>query len=228
MPHMQMKHSDRPLLVFGATGGTGVELVRHAVRLGYAVNAFSRNPDKAARTLGDTTGHVEIIEGDAGNAADVERAFAIRPEAVITSLGVYQARAGGEELTNATGNIVNAMRNQSVQRLINISSLGVGDSYQQGNFIARLIQRTTLKHTLEDKEKQEQLLRESGLDVTTLRPSRLMNGSGPLNYHTWEGPQPDRKLAWEINRSHVAEFALQCLDDPASIGKAYVITGVRD
>ena len=225
---MNTEPHDKPLLIFGATGGTGVELVRHAQTLGYAVNAFCRNPEKAARALGDSTGQLTIIEGDAGSAEDVDRAFAAQPEAVILSLGVYQAKSGGEDLTRATGNIVAAMRKHEVDRLINISSLGVGDSYQQGNFIARLIQKTTLKNTLEDKEKQEALLRESGLHVTNVRPSRLMNGSGPLAYLTWEGPQPQGKIAWAVNRSHVAEFALQCLADNATAGKAYVITGAKN
>ena len=224
---MNIDYTDKPLLIFGATGGTGVELVRHAVTLGYAVRAFCRNPDKAARTLGDSTGQLTIVQGDATNPAAVDGAFATQPEAVILSLGVYQTRAGGEDLTRATDHVVTAMRKHGVNRLINISSLGVGDSYQQGNWIARLIQKTTLKNTLADKEKQEALLRESGLEVTNLRPSRLMNGSGPHHYLTWEGAQPDDKIVWAVNRSHVAEFALQCLTDRDTVGNAYVITGSK-
>jgi len=224
---MNTDEFDKPLLIFGATGGTGVELVRQAVAMGFAVNAFSRSATKAADKLGGIAGQLQIIEGDASQPDDVERAFATSPVAVVTSLGIYQAREGGEDLTRATGNIVTAMHRHHVTRLVNISSLGVGNSYLQGNFVARLVQKTTLKHTLSDKEKQEQLLRESGLDVTNIRPSRLMNGSGPHAYATWEGPQPDRKLVWAVNRSDVAEFALSCLNDTNTFGKGYVITGSK-
>ncbi|NND54798.1 MAG: NAD(P)H-binding protein [Gammaproteobacteria bacterium] len=220
--------ADIPVLIFGATGGTGVALVQDAVNRGYAVSAFCRTPEKARHKLGDTLAKVNLVQGDAGNEDDVERAFATRPEAIILSLGIYQSKAGLNELTGVTELILAAMHRHQVRRAINISSLGVGESWQQGNFLARLIQRTTLKHTIADKNQQEQLLNNSGLDVTHVRPSRLTNGSGPSSYCTWEGAMPDRKLVWAVNRSDVAEFALQCLGDPNTAGKSFVITGSKD
>lgn len=225
---MSAEHRDPPLLVFGATGATGVEIVRQAVGLGRVVNAFARDSHKATEKFASLGKRVRIVAGDALDPASVTAAFADTPAAVILSLGMYQPRAGGDTLTRATGNIIDAMRAHDVCRVINVSSLGVGDSYQQGNFMARLVQRTTLKHTLADKELQEQLLRKSGLDVTNVRPTRLTNRGGPENWHAWKGPQPNRKLVWAIRRAAVAEFALQCLDNPDSIGESYTITGCRD
>ena len=222
-----MNESDKKthVLIFGATGQTGVELVKAAVDRGLRVTVFVRNADKAGKVLGRFSEQIEIIVGDALAAADVAKAFATQPDAVVTSLGIYQGKAGGDTLTQATAHILKAMQSTGVSRIINVSSLGVGDSHLQGNFITRLIQRTTLKHTLADKDQQERLLQNSDLKWTTLRPSRLMNGNGPAAFYTWQGAQPNAPLRWAVNRSDVATFALDCLNDAQSISKAYNITG---
>jgi len=222
---MTTDNSAPSLLIFGATGGTGIALVRHALARGYSVSALVRNPEAAALKLGDSAVDVRLVAGDALDADAVEAAFAEPPTAVISALGIYQGKAGVTTLTDATAHIVASMRKSGVSRILCISSLGVGDSYQQGNFVARLVQRTTLKHTIADKEQQEQLLRESGLDWTSVRPSRLVEDSGPQGYRAWQGPQPQGKLKWAIRRSVVADFTLDCLNDPDSIGKAFTITG---
>lgn len=221
---MHTNTQEGPLLVFGATGPTGAQIVRQAASRGYRVHAFVRDPDKAAARLGPDAA-VQVLTGDAHDAGSVAAAFTTTPAAVVLALGMYQAKAGGDELTRATANIVGPMQAAGVRRVVNISSLGVHESRQQGNFVARLVQRTSLKHTIADKESQEALLRESGLDVTNIRPSRLINDGGSDRWHAWEGPQPDRRLRWSISRADVAGFALQCLEDPDTIGRSFAITG---
>ncbi len=217
----------RHLLVFGATGGTGQELVQLALRRGDSVTAFVRDHDSAARLFAAATGNLNLVTGDALNAAAVAAAFDPRPDAVICALGIYQGRAGGDDLTRATRNIVAAMQQHDVRRLLCISSLGVGVSYLQGDFATRLIQRTSLRHTLADKEMQEAVIRDSGLDWTVVRPSRLLNGSGPAHYRVWQGMEPAEKVRWAVNRADVAAFTLACLDTPDSLGAAYMITGCK-
>jgi len=165
---MGAQPSEQSVLVFGATGGTGQALIRRAIGANYAVSAFVRDSAKATATLGSMGDSIRLIIGDALDPQSVSAAFTTRPAAVLLSLGMYQSNSTDQTLTQATRNVVTAMQAAHVNRLINISSLGVGDSYQQGNFVARLVQRTTLKHTIADKEQQEKLLRESGLEA--LRP----------------------------------------------------------
>lgn len=57
------------LAVFGATGRTGLPLVRQALAKGYKVKALVRTPSKL--TIQDE--RLELVQGDAMNAADVER-----------------------------------------------------------------------------------------------------------------------------------------------------------
>ena len=104
---------------------------------------------------------------------------------------------------------------------------GGGRKSRPGRFRdPRLIQKTGLRYTLADKEKQEALIRGSGLDWTFVRPTRLMDGSGPDRYHTWTGEAPAMKLQWSINRADVAELLLDSLEDDTSIGQAITVTGL--
>jgi len=220
-----MQHpANEHLLLLGATGGTGQALIQAALQRGYTLTALVRNVEKAT-ALHPASDQLEYVEGDALNAADINKALIKPPVAVISSLGIYHALPGNDQLTVATVNVMEAMHASGISRFICISSLGVGDSRGQGNLMVKLIQKTTLRHTLADKEQQEEMIRSSGLDWTIIRPSRLMNGNGPDKFIYWNDQNPASKLIWSINRSDLAGFTLDCLDEPDSIGKAINITG---
>lgn len=213
------------ILVFGATGGTGAAIVRQALERGFGVTIFVRDSNRAQQLFAGLAERLTIIAGDAASEDDVRRALAPQPDAVICSLGIYQRRSGHDDLARATAHIIAAMQAAGSNRLICISSLGVGDSRGQGDFVTRLIQKTALRFTLADKEQQEQALRDSSLDWTVIRPTRLLNDGGPPHYQWWLGKQPARKIPWSINRSQVAELALNCLDEPDTINKALNVSG---
>ncbi len=68
--------------VFGATGGTGIELVRQALGRGDSVTAFVRDPGP----LADAGPGLTIVTGDVRNPADVARAVR-EQDAVVCALG---------------------------------------------------------------------------------------------------------------------------------------------
>jgi uncharacterized protein YbjT (DUF2867 family) len=217
--------TNKDLLVFGATGGTGEAIVRAALDRGYGVTIFVRDIKRAEHLFNGLRSQLTFAEGDAMNPDDVNRAIGTGLHAVISALGIYHALPGHDELTRATANILTAMPPAEIKRFVCISSLGVGDSRNLGDMATRLMQKTALRFTLSDKEKQETAIRDSGLDWTLIRPSRLVNENGPSAYQTWSGPTPDTKLSWSINRSQVAELTLNCLEDNASIQQAINVTG---
>jgi uncharacterized protein YbjT (DUF2867 family) len=213
------------MLVFGATGGTGAAIVHTAQAHDFDVRVFVRDGSRASQLFNGFIGRLQIIEGDAMNADDVRRAFGSTPDAVMCSLGIYQRQSGRDDLTQATAHIIAAMQATGSKRLVCISSLGVGDSCGQGDFITRLLQKTALRHTLADKELQEESIRKSTLDWTIIRPTRLLNDGGPPYCQHWVGEQPARKMPWAVNRAQVARLALACLDHPQTIRTALNVTG---
>jgi len=110
------------LLVFGATGGTGRELVNQALNQGHSVTAFVRDPAGIEDIQHPS---LKVVRGNVLDPVAVERAVAGH-DAVFVTIGAGPARTTLRE--EGTQNIVEVMQGAGVQRLICQSSLGVGDS----------------------------------------------------------------------------------------------------
>jgi len=161
---------DRPkILVLGATGGTGQLIVGQALARGYDVAALVRSPD-AARHLGGA----RLIVGDARDETILRQALRGR-DAVISALGTPASpRREVTLLSTATRALVSAMQAEQVARLVGITGMGAGDSAGHGGFLFdKLIFPLLLRKVYADKNRQEALIRDSGLDWVLVRPSVL-------------------------------------------------------
>lgn len=197
------------LLIFGATGATGKQLVAQALNRGHSVRAFVRDE----RKLDIEHEQLQTVAGDIHDRESVDRAFDGHVDAVISALGVYH-REPRTELSAGTRNVLEIMAQHGVSRLGVVTSLGVGDSKGQGNLIARLFQRIMLPHVLADKERQEAIIRASSCDWTVLRPPQL-TASDKISPDVviWQGATPDHpKLSWKSSRATVAHVLLDVLE----------------
>lgn len=193
------------VLIFGATGGTGQQLVVQALAQGHVVTAFVRNPAK----LKATSPGLQVIQGDVLHYATVEKAMADQ-DAVLCALGAPAAdrttmRADG------TKNIIQAMAACGVKRLVCQTSLGFGDSqallpFHFKYFVVPFI----LRHAFADHELQERYIKESKLDWIIVRPGNMTNGAQTGRYrHGFAGD--DRSIKLKVSRADVAEFMLKQL-----------------
>lgn len=195
------------ITIFGATGGTGRHLVEQALDRDHRVTVQVRRPEK----LGDLGhAHLEVIRGDVLEPASVARAVAGR-EAVLCAIG-----AGAEPTSlreDGTRNIVSAMEESGVPRLICLSSLGVGDS--RANlpwFTKHIVVGIFLRHAFADHERQEAVVRQSSLDWTIVRPPHLKDGPRTGEYqHGF--PPTHRKIKGQVSRADVADFMLRQLTE---------------
>jgi putative NADH-flavin reductase len=194
------------IAVFGATGGTGRELVGQALERGHHVTAQARSPEKLAG-LGHA--NLDVVRGDVLDQTDVERAVTGQ-EAVLCAIG-----SGAERTTlreDGTRHIVEAMGATGVRRLICLSSLGVGDSRANLGFFTRyLVVGVFLRHAFADHEGQEAVIRNSVLDWTIVRPPHLKEGPQTGEYR-YGFPPTDRSIQGWISRADVADFMLNQLD----------------
>jgi hypothetical protein len=77
-------------------------------------------------------------------------------------------------LSTATSALVSAMKIAQVSRLVCITGIGAGDSAGHGGFFFdRLILPLLLRNVYADKNRQEAIVRNSGLDWILVRPSIL-------------------------------------------------------
>lgn len=201
------------IIVFGATGTIGKQVVLQSLALKHRVSAFARGSKGGFRALGHE--NLEIFEGDVFNAEQVTRAVN-NHDAVIIALG-----AGRKGRVRATGtlNIIRAMEKTGVKRLICQSTLGAGESWANLNFFwKRIMFGWFLKDAYHDHQLQEQYVMESSLDWTIVRPGAFTNGKATGNFKHGFAPN-DQTITLKISRADVAMFLLQQLESTQYLRK---------
>jgi uncharacterized protein YbjT (DUF2867 family) len=172
---MQNTQTTQPkILVLGATGGTGRLIVAQALARGYDVSVLVRSAEKATDLVG-----AKLIVGDARNESALRQALKGR-DVVISALGTPASPFREVTLlSSATRALVSAMKAEQVSRLVCITGIGAGDSAGHGGFLFdNLIFPLLLRKVYADKNRQEAIVRESGLDWVLVRPSVLNNKAG--------------------------------------------------
>lgn len=203
------------IALFGATGGTGQRTLEQALTQGYSVHALVRTPAKLTLENPQLT----IIQGDVLDPQKVQECIS-GCDAVICSLG--STSNNPDTIVSAgTRQIITAMQAAGLRRLIVVTSLGVGDSKDQVPFFFKTLMQTVLKKSIADKEMQEQLVRESGLDWIIVRPGGLTDDppTGDYLFGT------DKTImAGQVSRADVADFLLKQLQDDRFLGQATAVT----
>jgi uncharacterized protein YbjT (DUF2867 family) len=194
------------VLILGATGGTGRELVKQALGHGHSVRVMARSPDRVKMVHP----RLEVLQGDISDTMALTAALKGQ-DAVLSALGVND-RNPNTILSEGVRNLLTAMKRQKVKRLIFMSSLGVGDSKGQlGPVFNWVLLPALLKNIFADKERAEEVIRESKVDWTIVRPGTLKNKLLTGKYRA--GPDAAKKR-WmpKIGRADVADFMLDTLE----------------
>ncbi|HEX8361271.1 MAG TPA: SDR family oxidoreductase [Longimicrobium sp.] len=207
------------VLVLGATGGTGREIVREAGARGHSVVALVRSKARADGLAG-----AELVEGDARDPESLSRALD-GCSGVISSLGTPASPFREVTLlSTATRALVDAMARQDVRRLVCITGMGAGDSRGHGGFVFdRVIFPLLLRKVYADKDRQEAIVRSSAADWVLVRPTVLNDkpAQGSVRALT------DRSgvHGGGVARADVANFVVAQLTDDAWLRRAPLITG---
>jgi uncharacterized protein YbjT (DUF2867 family) len=191
------------VLLIGATGPTGRAIIRAAQAEGLVIRALARRPEALADV------DVEVIKGDVENEASL-RAAMRGATAVVSALGTPLMLKGPVTLlSSGTANIVAAMKSAGLDRFLCITGMGAGDSRGHGGFVYdRMILPLLLGRIYADKDRQEAVVRASGLDWTLIRPSFLKSGEGRGRWREitdWNG----QGRLTSIDRADVARFIIE-------------------
>jgi uncharacterized protein YbjT (DUF2867 family) len=188
--------------ITGATGNVGGPLARQLHEQGHHVRAFVRDPSRAA----DLPAGIERAVGDLNDAESVSKALAGVEAVFLMQVG------GGAEQTNT---MITAARNAGVARIVLLSSAGARLMPLDGPMPTALAAR-------------EQILRESGLGVTYLRPNALASNAlwwrDAIRAGKVADPTGEGQLA-VIDPEDIARVAAVALADEAHVGKGYLLSG---
>jgi uncharacterized protein YbjT (DUF2867 family) len=190
-------------LVTGATGNVGGPLARQLHEQGHSVRVLVRDPARA----GSLPAGIELAVGDLDDPGSASKAVAD-----VEAIFLMQVGAGTEQ----TKAMAAAARNAAVPRIVLLSSAGARllplDANPMGAAFAA----------------REQILRESGLGVTYLRPSAFASNAFGWRDAIRAGqvidPTGDGVLA-VMDPEDIARVAVATLTDDSHAGKGYLLTG---
>ncbi len=201
------------IAVIGASGRTGILTVYQALDKGYEVNAFAR------KAYNVTIRHpkIRMIEGDILDYPKVKEAIK-GVDAVIVTLGMDKNKPL-RTFSDGTANIIKAMKECGVKRLICMSSAGILGNDTHPVF-GKIIIPIFLNHIYADKKEQMNIIKESGLEWIIIRPPRLTLAPKTGKYQLTEGRPGTRS----VPRNDVADFMLKLLTNKKYDGKMPAIS----
>ena len=207
------------ITIFGATGGTGKQLVEQALAAEYEVVVYARNPSK----LNITHEHLTVVQGELSDQALIENAIK-GTDAVLSTLG---PRGGSKNkpITQGMQNIIAAMKKQGVRRLIITSTLSAKDSNDKSNLRTKAmvnLVKTTMHGAYEDIVSAAETVRNSDLDWTIVRLTMLNND--PKSGTVKAGYVGDGKVGTWISRADIADFMLKQLENTEYLRQAPAIS----
>ncbi|VEP13025.1 Glycerol-3-phosphate acyltransferase PlsX [Hyella patelloides LEGE 07179] len=209
------------VLICGATGNIGRLTVNQALSAGHEVTALARSPQKL-----DNQSNLNKAQGDVRDAASIEAAM-VGQEAVITVFGAplnWSTVTSVPDLcTTGTRNIISAMKQQEVKRLICMTGIGAGDSREHGRFVFdNLILPLLLGRIYADKNRQEREVMQSNLDWTIVRPAELTDESETDDYRVLTDLKGQK--AKTIARTNVADFLVKQVKSDRFLHQTPLIT----
>jgi uncharacterized protein YbjT (DUF2867 family) len=209
------------IVIFGANGQTGRLLTRRVLDAGHDAVAVTRRPDDfpfadprltiVGADVRDASSLVDVVDG---------------ADAVLSTLGVPFSRKPIDTYSVGIGNVIAAMRKASVQRLVVVSSTGAyhypgrRDTPLSLRLFEPVITRTIGKTTYDDQRRMEDIVRDSGLDWTIVRPSGLFELPESTNYVAGEVDPVGGFTA----RIDLADYMIKLAADPSTARKTVVVS----
>ncbi len=200
------------LVVLGATGSTGPEIVRQAIEYGHSVTAFVRSPER----LKPFRDRISVKQGNLLDAAELEPVIKGH-DAVLSAFGprVPIAKGDANLLRQFAVVLTTAMPRAGVRRVVLES---VAFLFKDAIIPpAYLLGRLFFPGVVADASGMEKVLEKSGLDWTIARPPKLTPKPFTGKYRVREGHLP--AFGFSISYADVADFMIKAVQNRSLIGK---------
>ncbi|TDL80803.1 NAD(P)-dependent oxidoreductase [Peribacillus frigoritolerans] len=198
------------IALFGGTGRVGRAFLEQALNEGHNVRLLVRDPSK----IENIDKNAEMIKGNARNLQSIEKTVS-GCDAVVSCLGTD----GDDTLTVAVPLIVQAIKNENINRVITIGTAGIlqaksnPDLYRfQSNESKRTLTRAANEHL-----NVYQTLKESNLQWTIVCPTYLPDGELTKKYRFEENYLPEHGK--QISAEDTGYFTYQVLIEKSFIRK---------
>ncbi|XP_044178648.1 uncharacterized protein ycf39-like [Acropora millepora] len=221
----QNSHQEKfKLVIFGATGRTGKEVVKQALERGHHVTAVVRTPEK----LTIKHENLELVQGDACDLESFAPALEGK-DAVLSSLGsfgsIFNPTTFYSESIHA---IMEGMKRHKITRLVAVTSWCTQPGPNNNWFVEWILKPLFLNGVLKNMAVMEKMLEEScpeEMNYTIVRPCQLLEGERSGNYKVEEG-QCNTGTSRKITCGDVAEFMLKTLETAEYDRKGLAVAGL--
>ena len=203
------------VLVVGATGPSGQQLVKQALERGFEVTALARDPSK----IETTHPRLRVVRGNVLEPATLDAAVEGQ-DAVVSALGHRRIFSPSSVQSEGTRNVLAAMSKHGVRRFVCETSLGLGNSVGRMGLPGTLLFLPVfLAIYFWDKSGQEQVIAASDREWVIVRPGILTNGARRGTYR--HGVDAGSYIVpGRISRADVADFMLNQLTDNTYLRRA--------
>lgn len=216
--------SSKRIAVFGASGATGQEVVRHAIRAGREIVAIDRSiPDENDRIEGVIYKEADVLKGDQYDALQ-------GCDAVISALGVAfspsNALSPPPLYTQGTRNILDGMERSGINRIAVISAAFVTNQPNLPTWF-KLTVVPALHNILEQMREMETLLEQRPhLEWTAVRPGWLIDKPASGSLLEDEALLPEEAFRCRIG--DLGAFLIECLQDDRYVRRKPAIGAPED
>ena len=201
------------ITIIGASGGIGLEAVKRGLNRNHYITTLSRSEIKLEENKS-----LKIIIGDATNKADLLNAIQ-NADAIIVTLGTVK----NTKATNLFSDFAKLMVEINREHKINVPFLfvtgfGAGDSKNYVSWLIKLFLKYLLKDVYADKTKMEEIITESNMNWTVVRPGRLLDKTLTEKYRVENKLYKGINIGG-INRADVADFLIKQAENQTELKK---------
>lgn len=216
------KLSDSPqplnILVFGGTSGIGLETVKLATQRGHKVTSITRRPER----MEFKHSRLNNLKGDISKSESY-REIINDHDLIISAIGLSPTWNDVYVYSEGITALLSEMKRFNKTRIITITGIGAGDSLGHGGFFYDwIIQPLFLKKDYEDKNRQEEILSQSDLVWTIVRPGHLIDSEREEDYKVLKNMRGI--VSGSIARADVAHYLIHLSEESTNANEVLLLT----
>jgi len=201
------------ITIIGASGGIGLEAVKIGLNRKHKITTLSRSEIKLEKN-----NSLKMIIGDATNKADLLNAIQ-DTEAIIVTLGTVKNTKATSLFSDFAKLMVEIHREKKIDvPFIFVTGFGAGESKNYVSWLIKFFLNYLLKDVYADKTTMEEIITESDLKWTVVRPGRLLDKELTEKYRVENKLFKGIKIGG-INRADVADFLIKQAENQTELKK---------